>query len=208
MIKEYNINQDIGHFKGFFDKELCENLILFFNEMKKINLTFSREFKDNAVTDDSTNILFPVEQKVLNNVNNEEHLNLKIRKYDQFTNNFLNIFWNEIYQKYADKYVTLRNIKNHMIYDMKIQKTPLEGGFHRWHCEKASKETAQRIMVFMLYLNTVDSGGETEFLHQKVKFKPVQGDFLLWPSGYTHTHRGDPPFSNEKYIVTGWVEFT
>jgi hypothetical protein len=62
-------------------------------------------------------------------------------------------------------------------------------------------------MAFMLYLNTIESGGETEFLHQRLKFKPNQGDFLLWPAGYTHTHRGDPPFSGDKYILTGWVEF-
>ena len=59
----------------------------------------------------------------------------------------------------------------------------------------------------MLYLNTVEEGGETEFLYQSVRFKPVKNTLLIWPAGYTHTHRGNPPLSNEKYIVTGWVEW-
>jgi hypothetical protein len=30
----------------------------------------------------------------------------------------------------------------------------------------------------------------------------------VFPSGYTHTHRGNPPLSGEKIILTGWLEFT
>jgi len=30
---------------------------------------------------------------------------------------------------------------------------------------------------------------------------------LLWAAGYTHTHRGNPPLKDTKYIITGWVEF-
>lgn len=26
-------------------------------------------------------------------------------------------------------------------------------------------------------------------------------------AGFTHTHRGNPPISGTKYIITGWVEF-
>jgi len=26
-------------------------------------------------------------------------------------------------------------------------------------------------------------------------------------AAFTHTHRGNPPLSNAKYIVTGWTEF-
>ena len=65
-----------------------------------------------------------------------------------------------------------------------------------------------RVLAWMLYLNDVDEGGETEFLYQHVRFKPKRGDFLVWPGGFTHTHRGNPPISNDKYICTGWVEWS
>jgi hypothetical protein len=56
----------------------------------------------------------------------------------------------------------------------------------------------------MTYLNTVTDGGETEFFWQKIKVKPEKGLTLIWPSDFTHTHRGIPSPSQKKYIVTGW----
>jgi hypothetical protein len=59
----------------------------------------------------------------------------------------------------------------------------------------------------MAYLNDVEEGGETEFLYQKKRVKPVKNRVVVWPAGFTHTHRGNPPLSNAKYIITGWVEW-
>ena len=42
----------------------------------------------------------------------------------------------------------------------------------------------------MTYLNTIKVGGETEFLYQKLKIKPKKGLTLIWPTDWTHTHRG------------------
>ena len=60
--------------------------------------------------------------------------------------------------------------------------------------------------TWMLYLNTVQEGGETEFLYKSLRVQPKAGRFVLWPSGYTHTHRGNPPLNQDKYILTGWAE--
>ena len=49
-------------------------------------------------------------------------------------------------------------------------------------------------------------GGETEFLYQSKRFQPKRGQFLIWPAGFTHVHRGNPPLSGEKYISTSWLE--
>jgi hypothetical protein len=59
----------------------------------------------------------------------------------------------------------------------------------------------------MTYLNDVDEAGETEFLYQEIKFKPKKGLTLIWPADWTHTHRGIPSLSEEKYIITGWFNF-
>ena len=55
------------------------------------------------------------------------------------------------------------------------------------------------------YLNDVQEGGETEFLYQKTRFKPKRNMGLLWPGSFTHTHRGNPPLSETKYVLTGWI---
>ena len=56
----------------------------------------------------------------------------------------------------------------------------------------------------MVYLNDDFEGGETEFLYYKRRERPEKGKLLLWPAGYTHTHRGGMVLKGNKYIVTGW----
>ena len=47
--------------------------------------------------------------------------------------------------------------------------------------------------------------GETEFLNQGVRCKPEVGKLLIWPAQWTHTHRGNPNYSTDKYVLTGWI---
>ena len=88
-----------------------------------------------------------------------------------------------------------------------MQKTKVGGGYHIWHFESMNREVSSRFLTWILYLNDVHEGGETEFLYQSMRVKPEQGTLVIWPAAFTHTHRGNPPLSNEKYIVTGWTEF-
>ena len=88
----------------------------------------------------------------------------------------------------------------------KLQHTPIGGGFHEWHCEQGGGGSSTRSLAWLLYLNDVESGGETEFLYQKTRVKPKKGTLAIWPAGITHPHRGNPPYSNDKYIATGWFE--
>ena len=59
----------------------------------------------------------------------------------------------------------------------------------------------------MTYLNDVNDGGETEFIHQGMQIHPEKGKTLIWPADWTHTHRGIPSPTETKYIVTGWFNF-
>jgi hypothetical protein len=90
-----------------------------------------------------------------------------------------------------------------------IQYYPLGGGYKDWHTERTrgTGVVAARHLAFMTYLNDVTDCGETEFYHQKVKFKPKKGMTLVWPTDWTHTHRGIPSPSQEKYIITGWLSY-
>ena len=84
-----------------------------------------------------------------------------------------------------------------------LQKTEPTNGYHLFHAENVNWNLGNRTMAWMVYLNDVEEGGETEFLYQKRKIKPKKGTILIWPGGYTHLHRGNPPMS-DKYIATGW----
>jgi hypothetical protein len=79
------------------------------------------------------------------------------------------------------------------------------GGFKKWHCERGSSSTMTRCFVYMTYLNDVHNGGHTEFFYQQVKIQPKKGLTVIWPSDFTHTHRGVPAPNETKIIATGWV---
>ena len=85
-----------------------------------------------------------------------------------------------------------------------IQKYEKNEGFFKWHFERGHKYTISRVLVWMTYLNTVKKGGETEFKYQNLKVKPEEGLTLIWPSDWTHTHRGITSKTETKYIITGW----
>lgn len=90
---------------------------------------------------------------------------------------------------------------------LKMQKTPPGGGYHVWHCENNGAHSAERCLVWIMYLNDVTDGGETEFLYQSLRVQPTAGTIIVWPAGFTHQHRGNPPLSEDKYILTGWTYY-
>ena len=96
-----------------------------------------------------------------------------------------------------------------LIEQTNVQYYPPGGGYKVWHTERNSSDLpmAIRHLVFMTYLNDVDDQGETEFFHQQFKIKPQKGLTLIWPADWTFTHRGIPSPSQEKYIITGWLDF-
>ena len=59
----------------------------------------------------------------------------------------------------------------------------------------------------MTYLNDVKVGGETEFKYQNLKIKPKKGLSLIWPTDFTHVHKGIVAPKEDKWIVTGWFKF-
>lgn len=77
-------------------------------------------------------------------------------------------------------------------------------GFTSYHCERAGLKHSNRILVWMIYLNTVHDAGETEFFYQQHFEQAWEGKLMIWPSDWTHLHRGVPSPSTSKYILTGW----
>jgi hypothetical protein len=110
-------------------------------------------------------------------------------------------------------YYTETNIKNYTAEDIitdhvKIQKTLPSQGYHVWHTERHGEINGiKRILAYTIYLNTVEEGGETEFLYQSQRVKPVKGRIVIWPANFPYVHRGNPPLSGEKYIATSWINY-
>ncbi len=143
--------------------------------------------------------------------NEKDSLDLYLKPTDdlfyEYASNYLQPCTNQYINRYpmSDKQVP-RNITS----NINIQQYPPNGGFHKWHTERfdGSEQISATHLVFMTYLNDIVQGGETEFIHQKLKIKPEKGLTLIWPADWTFTHRGLPAPLETKTIITGWYHFT
>ncbi len=88
---------------------------------------------------------------------------------------------------------------------LKIQMYPQNQGYFRWHADSAGKDSRDRVVAMILYLNDVEQGGETEFFHQRVKISPRAGHLLLFPAGWNYMHCGRTPESGDKYVISTFV---
>lgn len=143
---------------------------------------------------------------------NDMQLNLNIRNHhaSYFQNEDpVDIFFNGLqscYEHYSEKFSVLQDIKIKASV-MKMQRTSPGGGYHVWHAEQGPNQNANRVLVYMLYLNTLstEEAGETEFLYQRLRLQPEENVMVMWPASYTHPHRGNVVHGQKnKYIVTGW----
>jgi hypothetical protein len=194
MEMNVTINKFVGIFENAFSKEYCEDLI------KSYETAMEAGFGRTRQQDEDFTKLQKADTQLYNNTGN-----IQIPIPD--INAFKEVFWGKCYSIYEKEFPALKDSGRHSSYSFKMQKTNLREGYHIWHYESGNRECCQRLLTWMLYLNDVEEGGETEFLYQSMRVKPKQGTLLIWPAAFTHTHRGNPPLSNAKYIVTGWTEF-
>lgn len=198
MNQSIHYDNFVGVYDGFFSNQFCDGVVEYFEWCQKNNKTFNREERESIKKDSSTSL----------NPLSVEEINFAYPNVAGYLTEFNDIFWNVCYKDYMAQYSVLSDYDRHTIYTYKVQKTVPSGGYHVWHSEDGSKNFAFRIGVYILYLNDVDSGGETEFLYQSMRVSPKKGRLVIFPANYPWTHRGNPPLKDTKYIITGWLEYS
>lgn len=169
-----------------FSDEFCDEFIEYIDLMEKRTLLVSPNKPKHEVDDYGNNMI--------------HHYELK--SWTWIGEQFLPVVQQYV-QDYVDTYSILRR-NSILLYDVKPKKIYAGGGFHEWHYENGSYASTNRVLVVQLYLNTINEGGETEFLYQNCRTNAVKGRLLIWPAGFTHTHRGNPPINQTKYIISSW----
>jgi len=110
------------------------------------------------------------------------------------------------YERYY--YVGMENISEiDLSIHFNMQKYEPGGGYKVFHCERAGNQFFYRTLAWMIYLNDVEVGGETEFFYQQHFERAEMGKLAIWPSDFTHVHRGLIAPHETKYILTGWFNF-
>ena len=84
--------------------------------------------------------------------------------------------------------------------------------FEAYEIERHSTATlGQRTWTFMIYLNDVEAGGETNFVNVNHSIPPKQGMAVIWNNlradgsgNYDTLHHGTPVRAGYKAIITKW----
>lgn len=192
---ERKIENFIGIYENALQEENCLAMIRYFEDLRQYNLVINQDQYTSKVTHRKDESVFMLHPDVIT-----------LPKGSPILFPFIDQFW-RCYEDYCKEFDILKSTAKHGFYMLRIQRTDVGGGFHNWHFENTGCETSNRIVTFMMYLNDVEEGGETEFLYLHKRIKPKTGTLLIWPSTYSHTHRGNPPISNTKYIITGWLTY-
>jgi hypothetical protein len=111
----------------------------------------------------------------------------------------------ECLRKYVDEFDILASFTL-VGWWLKAQLTRKGEGYHAWHFESSSFFSARRVLAWSIYLNDDYEGGELEFLYFGRRLKLGEGDVVIFPAAFTHTHRGNMVLSGEKVLLTGWYE--
>tara|TARA_R100000306_G_C4357809_1_gene133694 strand:- start:204 stop:836 length:633 start_codon:yes stop_codon:yes gene_type:complete len=208
MIKDF-----IGIFPNAFSKDYCDKIIYRFNYLQRRGQTgrgrvMTRQEHENptptVLKEDSSYFMGGIYRDDLPLVKEDVVL---MEKELYLLTEFNNLVW-----KYYDEYVKTNTFLSALSYHqmsstVRIQKSSPSQGYHLWHCDTCNIATSRRVLAVGLYLNTVEEGGETEFLYQSKRVKPVQGTLVIFPAIWTHPHRGNPPLKGDKYFMTTWIEF-
>ena len=193
-------DQHIGIYENILTKEQCEEFInhFEFNKDAESHIRFEPDYNNEGKLE-----LVPSTSKM------DETVFIRLSNTDlpqKSIYKLLDILFNRLLDSYKE-YVTIYpgfNSDADLTPIIRLQKTVPGGGYHVWHYEN-EMEHYNRHVVWTLYLNNVDEGGETEFLHQHKRIPAKQGTLVIFPAGPTHMHRGNQPLDSEKYILTGWL---
>jgi hypothetical protein len=196
-----NIKYDdfIGIYENVYPEGYCQHLIDEFEKLEKNGAGANRIKGEGALAHIKNDY-----QIILNIRNHRAGLFNDKDPVDLFFDGLQNC-----YEIYLEKFSNLSSGQIRAT-AMKMQRTSSGGGYHVWHAEQGPGVHANRVLVYMLYLNTLpkENCGETEFLYQQKRYSPTENTMILWPAAYTHAHRGNPVYGNAaKYIVTGWFYY-
>lgn len=186
----------IGVWENFMPAPLCDDILTFCADIFEHGASYDGHHMDEMKVIESQSMYGgPLKRK-----DTAFLLNYHNITFARYVNQVLK----SCVQHYMTEYFSLQH-SSVTSYDIKVQKTAPGGGYNIWHHEDGDMLHANRELVWMIYLNDMPEGeAETEFLYQRRRIRPTKGTVVVWPAGFTHTHKGNTVLTEDKYILTGW----
>jgi len=182
-----NLNHFIKIYENALEPSVCDSLISIFDN----NVSMHERFDQNGYPNFT-------QFNLTRNKNISEEIN---RIHNHIIKKTI------IYKKTYYNYVDYRVFPEENSYEQFRIKKYEVGGKDRFdtHVDVTSKDSCLRFLSFLWYLNDVDNGGETVF--SDLKIVPKKGNLLVFPPLWMFPHRGNPPISGPKYIMSGYLEY-
>jgi prolyl 4-hydroxylase len=73
------------------------------------------------------------------------------------------------------------------------------------HVDIVDRRSSKRYLSITFYLNDIEEGGKTIF--KDIDIQPKRGRMMLFPPMWMYPHKGEPPISNTKYILTTYFHY-
>ena len=205
-----NLKDTIGIFDKAFTPEECNLIKERFERAKTLKLTYSGQSGsgENDTIKSSTDfdlLTSPIEDDVLFGYSIIEKLN-------EFV---VNDYLSETFPFQDESEPAGELFNSDTFYELlQVQEYQKGSGhYHAWHAETGTFEMSRRLFSFILYLDNVEEGGETDFLYadngdgKPFSVKPEVGKLVIWPASFPYVHRGRTPISGNKTILTTWLSY-
>ena len=178
----------------FIDPSVCDNLLMFWHEQNFLHVSPGQSYHEGDIN---------VDKDVKDSLDMHMPHQLAVAPVQDYIRAL-----QEVLDKYCETFPFCETSRFQIVEPLSMQTYPVGGGFKVWHSERANAlpGNAHRHLVFMTYLNDVPDGG-TEWYHQDLYVPAQKGYTVIWPSDWTHHHRGRVSHTKEKQIVTGWFSY-
>jgi hypothetical protein len=184
-------------YDGVIDKQFCQNIIDKFEEDKHLQEYHDRDQKPTFTQINITQYLAKeADDGNLNDPWSEHHALIQnatayaVREYQRDLN-----IQEEFPEQYALEQIRIKRYLNNGSEQFKE------------HVDVGDYNSARRFLVFFLYLNDVEVGGETSFPSLDLHIQPKCGSILVFPPLWMYPHEGRLPVSGDKYIVGSYLHY-
>jgi hypothetical protein len=182
-----DLNDLIKVYENAFSPELCDFLINFFDENTQLHERIENESKPNF-----TQLNLTENCKLSPDVDHVH--NLIVKNSFDYRNDYYQFIDNRVFPE------------QHAFEQFRIKKyNPGGEDMFDTHVDVKDHATARRYLSYLWYLNDVEEGGKTVFFGLSIK--PKKGTLVIFPPLWMFPHKGEPPLSGPKYILTGYLHY-
>ncbi len=181
------LNDLIQVYENALEPNICDFLISLFEQVSNKHERYDNEGKPNYIQFNLT------ENRELTSEVNQVHNHI-IKKIFEYRDKYYEFIDDRVFPK------------EHAFEQFKIKKYN-PGGEDRFdtHVDVVDHESARRFLSFMWYLNDVETGGNTIF--KDLIISPKKGTLIMFPPLWMYPHRGEPPLSGPKYIMSAYLHY-